>query len=74
MSAFAQPTVVLGNLFATEFPELSVPWQAEQAPAPQLVVLNEELAGELGLDTASCGARKVSGCCWAAPSLQVRRR
>ncbi|MHC8607709.1 protein adenylyltransferase SelO [Paenarthrobacter ureafaciens] len=52
MSAFAQPTVVLGNLFATEFPELSVPWRAEQAPAPQLVVLNEELAGELGLDTA----------------------
>lgn len=31
---------------------MTVPWHAEQAPNPQLLVLNEPLAGELGLDTA----------------------
>lgn len=52
MSGFAQSTAVLGGLFARAFPELSVPWRAEEAPAPQLVLLNEELAGELRLDPA----------------------
>jgi uncharacterized protein YdiU (UPF0061 family) len=50
MSAFTQATAVLGNLYAREFPELSVPWKAEEAPEPQLVVFNDVLAGELGLD------------------------
>src|SRR5918993_2890377 len=36
--------------FATELPELAVPWQAAEVPAPRLLVLNEPLAQELGLD------------------------
>jgi uncharacterized protein YdiU (UPF0061 family) len=36
--------------FATELPELAVRWQAADTPAPRLVVLNEPLVSELGLD------------------------
>lgn len=36
--------------FARDFPELSVRWQAETPPQPQLLVLNEALANDLGLD------------------------
>jgi serine/tyrosine/threonine adenylyltransferase len=47
----APPTgVTLGNHFARELPELAVPWQAEAAPAPRLLALDEALAAELGLD------------------------
>jgi len=45
-------TVVLDNRFARELPELAVPWQADAAPDPQLLVLDERLATELGLDPA----------------------
>lgn len=31
---------------------MALPWQAEEAPDPELLVLNEQLAGELGLDPA----------------------
>jgi uncharacterized protein YdiU (UPF0061 family) len=44
--------VVLDNRFARELPELAVSWQAEKAPDPRLLVLNEPLAAELGLDPA----------------------
>ena len=44
------PLVALGSAFATALPEMAVPWQAEQAPEPRLLVLNEPLAVELGLD------------------------
>ncbi|MGZ3481458.1 MAG: protein adenylyltransferase SelO [Myxococcaceae bacterium] len=40
----------LGNRFATELPELALQWQAEEAPAPQVLALNEALAVELALD------------------------
>ncbi|ULE34645.1 protein adenylyltransferase SelO [Mycobacterium sp. IDR2000157661] len=46
----APTTVSFGDRFARELPELAVRWRAEDAPAPQLLVLNEPLAGELGLD------------------------
>ncbi|WP_083406244.1 protein adenylyltransferase SelO [Mycolicibacterium rutilum] len=49
MSA-APTTVAFGDLFASELPELAVRWQAEAAPGPTLLVLNEALAGDLGLD------------------------
>lgn len=52
MSIAPESTVVLGNRFATELPELAVGWQAESTPAPRLLVLNEPLATELGLDPA----------------------
>ena len=42
--------VHLGSRFATELPELSLAWKAEEAPEPHLLVLNEPLALELGLD------------------------
>ena len=50
MSVTPAPTVLLDGVFARELPELSVPWQAEPAPDPRLLVLNEPLAVELGLD------------------------
>ncbi|OBK82651.1 hypothetical protein A5649_08335 [Mycolicibacter heraklionensis] len=36
--------------FAREFPELAQPWQAATPPEPKLLVLNEKLAADLGLD------------------------
>ncbi|KQS56644.1 hypothetical protein ASG36_16370 [Geodermatophilus sp. Leaf369] len=50
MSIAPSPTVVLGTSFARELPELALPWQAEAAPAPRLLALNDALAAELGLD------------------------
>ncbi|WP_409436366.1 protein adenylyltransferase SelO [Mycobacterium sp. SMC-14] len=38
--------------FAREFPELAQPWRAATPPEPKLLVLNEKLAAELGLDPA----------------------
>ena len=40
----------LGHRFAEDLPELALAWQAEPAPDPSLLVLNEPLAAELGLD------------------------
>jgi uncharacterized protein YdiU (UPF0061 family) len=45
-------TVTLADRFARELAELAVPWQAEEAPDPRLLVLNGPLATELGLDPA----------------------
>ena len=50
MSVAPPPTVVLGNSFAREFAEMALPWQADEAPDPRLLVLNEQLATGLGLD------------------------
>ncbi|WP_258725075.1 protein adenylyltransferase SelO [Cellulomonas sp. NS3] len=52
MSVAPASTITLGDRFARELPEMAVPWQAETAPAPQLLVLGESLAAELGLDPA----------------------
>ena len=38
--------------YARAVPGLSVPWTAAEAPAPELLVLNEELAADLGVDPA----------------------
>jgi uncharacterized protein YdiU (UPF0061 family) len=53
VSVAPAPTVALGNRFARELPELAVPWRAEEVPDPRLLVLNEPLAGDLGLDPTS---------------------
>ncbi len=50
MTASTAATIALEGRFARELPELAVPWQAESAPAPELLALNEPLATELGLD------------------------
>ena len=53
MSTTTPATLTFDGRFAREFEELAVPWQAEEAPAPELLVLNEALASELGLDPSS---------------------
>jgi serine/tyrosine/threonine adenylyltransferase len=45
-------TVALHDRFSRELPELAVRWQAETPPDSRLLVLNEPLAAELGLDGA----------------------
>jgi uncharacterized protein YdiU (UPF0061 family) len=60
-------TIATGLLFefddsyARELPALSVPWRAATAPAPSVLVLNRELADELGADAeALSGAAGVA--------------
>jgi len=43
-------TVTFGDCFARELAELTLPWQAQDVADPRLLVLNEPLATELGLD------------------------
>ena len=50
ISGVTAPTVVLERSFARELSEMALPWQAAEAPAPRLLVLNEPLARDLGLD------------------------
>ena len=50
MTASAESTVTFDGRFARELAELAVPWQAEEAPSPELLVLNDKLARDLGLD------------------------
>lgn len=50
MTTSTAATVALERRFARELPELAVPWQAEPAPSPELLALNEPLATKLGLD------------------------
>ena len=50
MSVLPTSAIDLDRRFAHELPELAVPWQAEPAPDPRLLVLNEPLAAELDLD------------------------
>jgi serine/tyrosine/threonine adenylyltransferase len=52
VSLTSTTTIALESRFASELPELAVPWRAEKAPDPRLLVLNEALASELGLDPA----------------------
>ncbi|QEE60344.1 YdiU family protein [Salinibacterium sp. dk2585] len=59
MTATTQLHLTLGNRFARELPELALEWQAEEAPEPRLLVLNEPLAAELGLDAEQL--RSVEG-------------
>ena len=42
--------VTLSGHFARDFPEMAIAWRAEEVPDPELLVLNEPLAAELGLD------------------------
>jgi uncharacterized protein YdiU (UPF0061 family) len=53
VSVAPAPTVALDGRFARELAEMAVPWQAEEVPEPRLLVLNEPLATDLGLDAAS---------------------
>ncbi len=46
----AGPVLTLDDQFPRAIPELALEWQADTAPNPMLVVFNEKLAEELGLD------------------------
>jgi len=46
------PALVLQGRFARDLAEMAVPWQAERAPQPHLLMLNEPLARRLGMDPA----------------------
>ncbi len=50
------PPFRLDASFARALPGLYEPWQAAGAPAPRLLVANERLAAELGLDPALLGS------------------
>ncbi|MDD4868698.1 MAG: protein adenylyltransferase SelO family protein, partial [Mycobacterium sp.] len=52
MSVTPETTVALQDRFLRELPEMAVRWHADTAPAPRMLVLNEPLAAELGLDGA----------------------
>ncbi|MBP1327211.1 uncharacterized protein YdiU (UPF0061 family) [Leucobacter exalbidus] len=66
-SGSAHPSIPLplGSAFADAFPELGEPWAAIVPEHPELVVLNEPLARELGLDPAQlrtpAGVRALLG-------------
>ena len=48
----AQTLFRFEDSYARTVPGLCLPWAAAPAPAPELLVLNEELAAELGVDPA----------------------
>jgi uncharacterized protein YdiU (UPF0061 family) len=52
VSIAPSPPVVLDDRFARELAELALPWRAREVPDPELLVLNEPLARELGFDPA----------------------
>ena len=53
MSVLPAQALRLDDRFARALPEMALPWQAEEAPEPRLLALNEPLAAELGLDPAA---------------------
>jgi len=50
MSVAARPLFEVHNSYVRDLGGLYEPWQATPSPAPRLLVLNEELATELGVD------------------------
>ena len=56
MSVAAQPLFALDNSYVRELDGLYEAWQAAPAPAARLLVLNEELAAELGVDADALAA------------------
>lgn len=50
MNLRASPLLAFDNSFARELPELCAESSASPVPEPQLVVLNEQLAVEIGFD------------------------
>jgi len=56
VSVAVRPLFAFDNSFVRELEGLFQPWQASPAPAPELLVLNEQLAAELGVDARVLGA------------------
>ncbi|TYD00706.1 YdiU family protein [Arthrobacter echini] len=59
MSVPIRSRVTVDNRFARDLPEMAVAWQADAAPKPRLLALNEPLVAELGLDAE--GLRSPEG-------------
>ena len=53
MEAADRPLFELTHRFADELPELCTPWQGAEVPSPQVVVVDDQLAKELGLDPSA---------------------
>ncbi|GAA2172914.1 YdiU family protein [Agrococcus versicolor] len=53
-----QTSVALAHGFADDLPEMAIAWQAEEPPDPRLLVLNERLATEVGLDPDALRTRE----------------
>jgi serine/tyrosine/threonine adenylyltransferase len=51
VSRTTTPSPHLQADFASSLPELSIPWQAAEVAEPHLLLLNDQLAAELGLDS-----------------------
>lgn len=51
MDVVSLSAFTLSGHFAREFPEMAIAWRAEEVLDPHLLVLNEPLAADLGLDT-----------------------
>jgi uncharacterized protein YdiU (UPF0061 family) len=56
MSVAARPLLAVDNSYVRDLGGLYEPWQAAPAPTPRLLVLNEGLATELGVDPDALGA------------------
>ena len=65
VSVAPDTTVVLQDRFFRELSELAVPWKAQALPDARLLVLNESLSAELGLDVdwlrSPAGLRFLAG-------------
>lgn len=65
MGPAPQPSIALEHGFARDLPELAIPWRAAEPPDARLLVLNEPLAAELGLDPEALrtpeGVRMLTG-------------
>jgi protein adenylyltransferase len=65
VSVAPPPTITLDNRFARELADMALPWEADEAPDPRLLVLNEPLATGLGLDPgwlrSAAGTRLLVG-------------
>ena len=68
MSVASLPHFAFDNSFARELEGLFVPWQAARVRAPRLLVLNDELARELGLDPAELATPEGSALLVANPA------
>ncbi len=61
MSVEARPLLHFDNSFVRELEGLYLPWEAADAPAPEVLVLNEQLAAELGADPRALTAPVLAG-------------
>lgn len=62
MGVASAPALSFGTRFARELPELAVPWQADEAPDPRLLVLNDRSRRSGGWTRAGCAPRTGCGC------------